>query len=157
MENIDSKDMEEFIEKNENILVGIAKEIVARRLMLKLHTGLWMGVNLLTMLLYYLSESDDLWYLWVLIPWGIALCLHIFNYTTFRNGIFATTNEYFFGYHSFFFISINLLLIFIDGFTSYIYEDAWKLEWFQYPLISWLGVYFLNLLIYYTIRRREVF
>jgi len=156
MEDIDRKDMEEFMEKNENVLEGIAKEIVARRLMLKLHFGLWISVNILTTLLYYLSESEDLWYLWVLIPWGMALALHYFNYYTFRNGLFATSNEYFFGYHTFLFIAINILLIFIDAFTSFTINNGWTFDWFWYPLISWLGVYFLNMIIYYSIRRREV-
>ena len=129
----------------------IAKEIVARRIVLKYHIGLYFLANFITTLIYFLSSETDNWYLWVIIPWGLAIIIHIVNFYLFRHGLLGNVNEYLYVYHVVLFIIVNILLIFINGFTS---SPRWQLDWYWIVLISWGGAFILHSLIYFVIKRK---
>ena len=138
-------ELEEFINTNQEALQEIAKEIVARRLILRTHIGLWIFVNILTGLIYELSDSVDHWYVWVVVPWAFAIMLHVFNFEMFRNGRLSSGQEYVFAYHVFLYVSINILLIFIDGFGA---TPLWIFDWFWWPLGGWGFLFLIHCMIY---------
>ena len=130
----------------------IAKEIVARRIVLKYHIGLYILANFITTLIYFLSSETDNWYLWVIIPWGLAIIIHVVNFYLFRHGLLGNVNEYLYVYHVVLFIIVNILLIFINGFTS---SPRWQLDWYWIVLISWGGAFLLHSVAYFIIKKRS--
>ena len=129
-ENAEEKKISEF---NEKSLRDIAREIVGRRLGLRIHWIAYILVNILLFVINYFTNFSYYWFLWPLTCWGVAIAIHTFSYVVYRRGLVSTTAGGLIAYHTFIFIVVNLLLLFINWFTS----SPHAINWFFWPLGCW--------------------
>ncbi len=145
-------------EFNDGSLRNIAKEIVMRRLILKVHGIVYLLVNLLLFIINimtnsqywdaysssYTNKGEYLWHLWPIVCWGIALLIHAFNYVTYRKGLILSASAGFIAYHTFVYCIVNGLLLFINWFTQGI------ISWALWPLGFWGFGLIIHVYIYYS-------
>ncbi len=114
-----------------------AKNIVLKRLFMKIHLVVFIAVNLLLFLINnpkIIVLEGIQWWPWVITGWGIALSYHIF---WFVKGNMVS----FFSLNVFSFVIITLYLSFINW-----YVEA-KITWAWIPALFWL----LAIIIHYTL------
>ena len=142
--------LSQYLIDHHDAIQEIAKEVVARRIMLKVDAGLWLGVNLLLLLIYSLTDVNLYTLLWSIVPWGLFVLIHLFNFKIFRNGWLSNYNEYAYAYSLFLYFVINILLIFIDV----IDELPIKLNWYYWALMGLTIALFVHSIIFFIIQKR---
>jgi hypothetical protein len=132
------QEINEYIKNHQEEIREIAKEIVARRLILQAHFGLWLGTNLLLVLIFILTQVPLGVLGWTAIPWGFAVMLHAFNFVVFRNGWLKDWNEYAYAYTVFLFVTVSALLAFID----FMDDPDRQFKWYFWSLMG-MGIFFV--------------
>jgi hypothetical protein len=145
-----TENLKRYIEDHHDAIQEIAKEVVARRIMLKINAGLWLSVNLLLLLIYSLTNVTLFTLLWSVVPWGLFVIIHLFNYKVFRNGLFSNYNEYAYAYTIFLFFIINILLIFIDVIDA----TPISIEWYWWALMGLTIALALHTIIFFILQQR---
>ncbi|MHA1340095.1 MAG: 2TM domain-containing protein [Promethearchaeota archaeon] len=150
-ENIYNEKLSEFSEKS---LRKIAKEIVFKRIVLKIHLVAYIFVNILIFSINYsyLPDKTDIfgyWVLWVITSWGLAVLLHAFIYISFRYGLFTSNLKLALSYHSFITIIICFFLIFADWFST------GKFEWFWWPSAALICALLIHFYTYFVVKPKK--
>ncbi len=142
-----------IIEFNPDSVRRIAKQMIVRRYVVILHCWIYVFVNILLFVINFLVNRVDYpWFLWPLAGWGLALLIHTFSYWIFSKGIVNLAKLLLY-YHLFIFITTNILVIFIDAFTS---ANRWSPSgWYLWVFGVWLMFLVLHLIIvYYIVPKR---
>ena len=100
-----------------------------------IHLGVYVVVvGLLAALNLYRSPSN-LWFIWVLLGWGIGVAAHglalLLQRSGRREAIFTDTRKRSFFVHLFVYLAVNALLIVVN----LLYMPGYY--WFLFPLIGW--------------------
>jgi predicted membrane channel-forming protein YqfA (hemolysin III family) len=100
-----------------------------------IHLGVYVLVVGLLAALNLYRNPDHLWFVWVLIGWGIGVAAHglamVLRRSGRREAIFTDPRKRSFLVHLFIYVAVNALLIAVNLLRSPHYY------WFLYPLISW--------------------
>ncbi|MHA1755630.1 MAG: 2TM domain-containing protein [Promethearchaeota archaeon] len=134
-ENREDKDIGEF---NDESLRKIAKEIVFKRMGVKIHIIIYILVNILLIAINLLLNPSYLWCLWALFGWGIFMSYHVVSYIIYRRGMFPETATKLAFYHVYTYIMASAFLIFINYFTM---NPSNPIFWFYWAVVPWgIGV-----------------
>lgn len=140
-------------EFNEESVRRIAKQMVVRKYVVILHCWIYVFVNILLFIINFLVNNLSYpWFLWSASGWGLALLIHAFSYWIYSKGI-VNIAQLLFYYHLFIFICTNILITFIDGFTS---PTRWIPSWWcLYVLGCWfIGLVLHSIIVYYVVPKR---
>lgn len=138
-------DIKEF---SDDSLREIAKEIVVKRTALKFHFYTYIGVNILTLLINFLVDFSYKWFLWVLVPWGLVIVFHAFNFYTFRHGTFTSGSKAALWYNTVISVLVSVLLAFIDIFTQE--NMQLSLTWSVYAILPLFAALIIHFSIYFN-------
>lgn len=135
-------DKEKIDEFSEDSLREIAKEIVTRRLALKIHLVIYLIANIL-MVYFGVTENVP----GLLIPfagWGVGLVTHTFSYISFRGGWFGKGTSNVLAYHTVIGIATCLLLAWINLVTN----NFMEINWAYIPIAAILGSILVHYILY---------
>lgn len=129
MSNSDDNNKAKEGEFSDESLRAIAKEIVQKRMALKIHWTVYILVNLLLFVINYFSDYSYAWHMWALAPWGVGIMIHTFSYIFFRKGTFTNTKIKGLMYHLVVVALVCYLIIFIDWFSDN------SLDWYIWVVV----------------------
>jgi glycerol-3-phosphate acyltransferase PlsY len=100
-----------------------------------IHLGIYVGVVGILAALNLYRRPDHLWFIWVLLGWGIGVAAHglviLLKRRKRREAIFSNERKRGFIVHLFAYVAVNALLIAVN----LLYSPGYY--WFLIPLIGW--------------------
>ncbi|WP_371805069.1 2TM domain-containing protein [Candidatus Lokiarchaeum ossiferum] len=146
----EEKKLNEF---NDDSVRRIAKQMIVRRYVVILHCWVYVFVNILLFIINFLvNHLSYPWFLWALSGWGLGLLIHSFSYWIYTKGVVNIAKLLFY-YHLFIFICTNILIAFIDGFTS---SPRWTSPWWCLWVVGFwaVGLALHLIIVYYIVPKR---
>ena len=114
----------EINDSEEEFLRRLAKKRVISRTAIQIHATAYVFINILLVIINYLTPPTYLWSLWAIVGWGVGLAYHGFAYFNSKGSGMV--------WHAFSYVIVNCLLIFIFLFTN-----ITTYPWFFWPLGLW--------------------
>ena len=100
-----------------------------------IHLGIYVVVVGALAALNLYRHPEHLWFIWVLLGWGIGVAAHglvlLLKNTQRREAIFTDKRKRGFLVHLFAYVAVNALLIFVN----LLYSPGYY--WFLFPLLGW--------------------
>lgn len=115
-------------EINADLRISV-KNIVIKRLILKIHLTAFLLTNLLLFLLNQIGDASYQWWPWATTGWLLVISPQIYLFLSRKSRTPLNL-------HLFFFIMLNLYLTFLDIYSDYHYTWAWI------PLLGW-GIFLI--------------
>lgn len=120
----DEEDPSNMSDSEEVFLRKLARKRVLRRTGIQIHGTSYVFVNVLLLIINYLTPPTYFWSLWAIVGWGAGLAFHGFAYFNPKGSGMS--------WHAFSFVIVNCLLFFIFVFT-----EATTYPWFLWPFGAW--------------------
>jgi hypothetical protein len=102
---------------------------------LVIHLAIYVGVIAVLGVINLMTAPADLWFLWVVMGWGIGVAAHtlalLLQKTRRRERIFIDPKARGFAVHLFVYVAVSLLLVLVNLTAT---PEVW---WFYWPMLGW--------------------